>query len=263
MLKYLMKNLPAKYVYAGYNVRKGLTIMTSEINGRIIYDAFEYSYVDNFLSFYLLMDNGNYKSVDYNIEVPEATAEDIMSRHITRGRMTNLEEYENYDKEKVVGVFGLRDIGKLIKMVDEMKKNDPESFDVSLEAWLDVKPAYMGMEIIGVINTFNKCLKYEKGRITVPPISYGPEDTYKSLIGDEMDYFDFMSGKDSDEIIKELKKIDDSLDGVGNIKKERVTQSESDNFNTENVENDFLEDADLIDTLERKPNIQYAGKKDS
>lgn len=252
MFNYLLKNLPAKYIYAGYNVRKGLTIMTSEINGRIVYDAFEYTYVDNYLSFYIQMDNGKYKSVDYNIEVPEASAEDIMSRHITRDRMKNLSEYEQYDKEKVIAVFGLRNIEPLIKMVDEMKKNDPDSYDVSLEAWLDVKPAYMGVEIMGVINTFNKCLKYDKGRITVPPIKYGPEDTYKSLIGDEMDYFDFMSGKDSDEIIKELKKIDDSLDGVGNIKKERISATTSE----EDSENDVLdldidETADIIDTLER------------
>lgn len=252
MLKYLMKNLPAKYVYAGYNVRKGLTIMTSEIDNRIVYDAFEYCYVDNYLSVYLLMDNGKYKSIDLNIEVPEATAEDIMSRHITRGRVKNLSEYESYDKEKVVGVFGLRPFEVLIKKVDEMKKNDPESFDVSLEAWLDVKPSYMGLEIVGVVNTFNKCLKYDKGRITVPPIKYGPEDTYNSLIGDEMDYFDFMSGKDSDEIIQELKKIDDSLDGVGNIKKERktnatLTEEEKDTFDL-----DIDESADIIDTLEKK-----------
>lgn len=263
MLKYLMKNLPAKYVYAGYNVRKGLTIMTTEVNGRIIYDAFEYSYVDNFLSFYIEMDNGNYKNVDYNIEVPVATAEDIMSKHITRGRMKNLEEYENHDKEAIVGVFGLRPFAELIKKVDEMKKLDPESFDVSLEAWLDVKPSYMGVEIIGVINTFNKCLKYEKGRITVPPITYGPDDTYVSQIGDEMDYFDFMSGKDSDQIIQDLKKIDDSLDGVGNVKKERRYNNEdSVNESYEEIETLIDEAANLVDILERKP-IIVEDKKDS
>ena len=33
-----------------------------------------------------------------------------------------------------------------------------------------------------------------------------------------MDFFDFMSNKSSDEIIRDLKKLDDNLDGVGNIK---------------------------------------------
>ncbi len=252
MLNYLLKNLPAKYVYAGYSVRKGLTIMTSEINGKIIYDAFEFSYVDNFLSFYIQMDNGKYKNVDFNIEVPEATAEDIISRHITRGRMKNLADYEHHDKEAIIGVFGLRNIETLIKDVDALKKADPESFDVSLEAWLDVKPAYMGLEIMGVINTFNKCLKYNKGRITVPPIKNGPEDTYNSLIGDEMDYYDFMSGKDSDTIIQELKKIDDTLDGVGNVKQTKVLNHQSSEEENDILDLDIDEYADIVDTLDKK-----------
>lgn len=61
MLKYLMKNLPAKYIYAGYCIRKGFTIMTSQENGKIVYDTFLFTYVDNFLSFFLKMDNGKYK----------------------------------------------------------------------------------------------------------------------------------------------------------------------------------------------------------
>lgn len=51
MLGYMLKNLPSKYVYAGYSIRKSLTIMTSNINGRIVYDVFLYTYVDNYLSF--------------------------------------------------------------------------------------------------------------------------------------------------------------------------------------------------------------------
>lgn len=223
MLKYLMKSLPAKYIYAGYCIRKSFTIMTTEVNGKVVYDSFLYTYVDNFLSFFLKMDNGLYKSVDFNIEVPEATAEDLASLHLSRGVVSDADEYEQYDKETIVGVFGVRDISVLMKQVDEMKKNDPESFDVSLEAWLDVKPSYMGVEVMGVINNFNKCLKYDKGRITVPPVKYGENDTYVSLIGDEMDYFDFMSDKDSDQIIKDLKALDDKVDGVGNVKKNVTT----------------------------------------
>ena len=76
----------------------------------------------------------------------------------------------------------------------------------------------MGMEVNGAINSFNRALKREKKSITVPPVKYSEEDVYQSLIGDEMDYFDFMSNKTSDEIIRDLGKINDSLDGVGNVK---------------------------------------------
>lgn len=221
MFGYMFKNLPAKYIFAGYGVRKSLTILTTEENGKIIYDVFLYTYVDNYLSFFLQMENGKYKSVDFNVEVPETSAEELVSRHLSRGLMKNMDDYEEYDRETLVGVFGLRNIEVLMKQTDEMKKQNSEGFDVSLEAMLDIKAQYMGMEVMGVINNFNKCLKYDKGRITIPPITYGPDDPYKSLIGDEMDYFDFMSNKDSDKIIQDLKKLADSLDGIGNIKSGR------------------------------------------
>lgn len=238
MFGYMFKNLPAKYIFAGYGVRKSLTILTTEENGKIIYDVFLYTYVDNYLSFFLQMENGKYKSVDFNVEVPETSAEELVSRHLSRGLMKNMDDYEEYDRETLVGVFGLRNIEVLMKQTDEMKKQNSEGFDVSLEAMLDIKAQYMGIEVIGVINNFNKCLKYDKGRITIPPITYGPDDPYKSLIGDEMDYFDFMSNKDSDKIIQDLKKLADSLDGIGNVKSGRkitITKSSENEAASVNV----------------------------
>ena len=52
----------------------------------------------------------------------------------------------------------------------------------------------------------------------VPPIRYGEDDTYNSVIGDELDFFDFMSNKDDDNIIDDLIKLNNSMDGVDNIK---------------------------------------------
>lgn len=217
MFNYMLKNLPSQYVFGGYSVRKSLTILTSQVNGRTVYDEFLLTYVDNFLSFYILMDDGTYKNVDLNVSVPEATAEDLMSKHLVRGRLKNEDEYEKYDKETIVGVFGLRNMETIMKQVDRMNA-ETNTKEARLEGLLDVKSSYMGMEVVGAINAFNRALKREKGRITVPAITYGMDDPYVSLIGDEMDYFDFMSNKDSDSIITDLKKLDDSIDGVGNLK---------------------------------------------
>ncbi len=218
MFNYLLKSLPSQYVFAGYNVRRGLTIMTTDINGRVVYDVFLFTYIDNYLSFYVLMDNGKYKSVDFKVEVPEATAEDLMSKHIARGMLINPEDYEEYDKEQIIGVFGLRSMETLMKQVDKMHGDDIKGTEIKMEAVLDIKPAYTGMEITGMINMFNRALKKDKKRITVPPIKNSESDPYKSLIGDEMDYFDFMSNKESDQIVDDLDKLDASLDGVGNLK---------------------------------------------
>ena len=215
MFGYTFKQLPAKYVYAGYSIRKTHTIMTKVVDGKVVYDTFLYTYVDNYLSFYLLMESGKYKNVSTGKEVPLIEAEDLMSKHLARGRMVEFEE--EYDKEEIIGVFGVRDIQTLLKQVDEMKKND-ENSDVSLEAILDIKAQYMGIEINGIIESFNKRLGYPKGQIAVPPIKGSMDDDYPSVIGDELDYFDFMSNKDSDQIVRELKALADNIDGVGNIR---------------------------------------------
>ena len=217
MFGYTFKNIPAEYIFAGYNVRKSLSVMTSNENGKIVYDTFLYTYVDNYLSFYLLMDNGMYKNIDEKVEVPLINAEELMSKHLARGKLEDTEEYENYSKDKIIGVFGIRDMETLMKQVDTMAKENNLN-EMSLEAMLDVKKQYMGMEVTGTINKFNSLLNYPKGTICIPAITYGQDDPFKSLIGDEMDFFDFMSNKDSDTIINDFKKLDDSLDGIGNVK---------------------------------------------
>jgi hypothetical protein len=215
MFGFTFKQLPAKYVFGGYSVRKSHTIMTKVVDGKVVYDTFLYTYVDNYLSFFILMDSGNYKHVASGVQVPVAEAEDLMSKHLARGRMVDFDE--EYDKDQIIGVFGLRGIDTLMKQVDEMKKHD-ENSDVSLQAIIDIKPQYMGVEINGIIESYNKRLGYPKGQIAVPPIKGSMDDDYPSVIGDEIDYYDFMSNKDSDEIIKELKALADNIDGVGNIR---------------------------------------------
>ena len=214
----ILKSYPAKYVFAGYSVRQGLSVMMTNMNGKMVYDIFIYSYVDNYLSFYTLMESGKYKNVSTGEEVPEATAEDIMSKHLYRGPNKDASAYGTYDKDKIVGVFGVRNIETLMKETDDIAKKD-DTKDVSLQAFLDVKNQYMGMEIMGVINRFNGYLKWEKDTITVPAIKYGLDDEFNSVIGDEMDFFDFMSNKDSDQIIREINILKDSTDGIGNVKK--------------------------------------------
>lgn len=216
--KYMFKNIPTKYAFAGYCVRKGLSQMTTpDQQGNIVYDVFTETYVDNFLSFFILMDDGTYKHVDGKESVVSIDMNEFMSKHIYRGAYYDVSQLPMYDKEEVIGVFGLRDIITLEKQIDEMEK-EFESRDMSIQAILGEKPQYTGLEITGAINRFNKDLKREKKRILIPPIKYGPEDTYVSLIGDELDFNDFLTNKSSDQIINDIITLDNKVDGVGNLK---------------------------------------------
>lgn len=217
MFSYLLKSIPAEFAFAGYNVRKSLSILTQEINGQIVYDVFLYTYIDNSLSFYILMEDGTYKNVSLNKKLTPIDGMDMVSRHLFRGEYYDVSDYEIYNKDEVMGVFGLRNINDLIKQVDEKGKMS-ESNEMSMEALIDIKKAYTGLEINGVISRFNKFKKNEKKEIIVPAIKFDASDTYPSLIGDEFDFFDFMSNKNSDVIIDDLLKLNDKIDGVGNTK---------------------------------------------
>lgn len=217
MLNYMLKSYPGKFIFGGYSVRKSFTIMTSNIGGKMVYDSFLYTYIDNYITFYILMDNGKYKNMETGEEVPSLKAEDIMSKHLARGVKIDSTSYEEYEKDKIIGVFGLRNLEDIMKQTDKMNEvNDNE--DIKLTGFIDVKKSYMGMEISGAINGFNRALNRNKEIIQVPPIKNSMDDPYNSLIGDEIDFFDFMSNKTSDQIINDLVKLDSSIDGVNQVK---------------------------------------------
>lgn len=213
MLKYMMKNLPGEYVFGGYSVRKSTAVLSRKEDNKIYYDKFLYTYVDNFLSFYILMEDGTYMNVETSDRVPLLNAEDLMSKHLPM----NEEIDEEYERDKIIGVFGIRNMESLIKQVDDMNiANNAQ--EARLKGLIETKKAYMGFEITSTIAAFNKATRRRADYVTVPPIKYNAEDTYTSIIGDEIDYFDFMSNKDDDTIIDDLMKLNQSIDGVDNVK---------------------------------------------
>lgn len=213
MLKYMMKNLPGEYVFGGYSVRKSTAVLSRKEDNKIYYDKFLYTYVDNFLSFYILMEDGSYMNVETSDRVPLLNAEDLMSKHLDMKEELD----EEYERDKIIGVFGIRNMETLIKQVDDMNiANNAQ--EARLKGLIEPKKSYMGMEITSTISAFNKATRRRADYVTVPPIKYSAEDTYNSIIGDEIDYFDFMSNKDDDTIIEDLMKLDQSIDGVDNVR---------------------------------------------
>ena len=219
MFSYMLKTFPAQYIFAGYAVRRSISVVSTMIDGVLTFDVFSYIYLDNQLSMFLEMESGKYKSCEYGVDVDAYDGEAIMSKHLYRGLEYKQDDYPMYNKEEIVGVFGLRNMEELMKVTDDFA-NESGMTDMKVQAMLDVKRSYSGMEVMGVINKFNRINGWKKNTITVPAIVNGPEDTFKSVIGDDLDFFDFLSNKGPDKIVRELKKLDDSTDGIGNLLEE-------------------------------------------
>ena len=71
------------------------------------------------LSMFLEMESGKYKSCEYGVDVDAYDGEAIMSKHLYRGLEYKHGDYPLYDKEEVVGVFGLRNMEELMKITDD------------------------------------------------------------------------------------------------------------------------------------------------
>ena len=216
-LSFMLKTLPSQYVFAGYNVRKGLSVMSHVEEGKMIYDIFVYSYMEDTLSFYILMDDGKYKNVDTDEKVDEIKVDGLISRHLYSGETYDLENFEQYDKEKLAGVFGLRDMPQLMIDIDNYEEKIGTN-KLKAQAMHDVRKGYTGLEINTLIGRWNKAFSKYKGAFTVPAISYGQNDSYQSAIGDEIEYFDLINEKSNDEIVEILRNIASKLDGLGNAK---------------------------------------------
>ena len=107
MLGYLLKNLPSQYLFAGYLVRKGLSSSTVEVDGKSMYDAYLYTYIENNLTLLLQMEDGTYKDIASGIKLPEIIEDDIISEHLERAEYIDMEDYGEYNKKDPIGVYGL------------------------------------------------------------------------------------------------------------------------------------------------------------
>ena len=185
----------------------------------MLYDIFEYTYLEDKLSFYILMEDGKYKNMDLNVKVDNLSIDRIISKHLYSGETYDLDDFDSFNKEELYGVFGLRSMEQLLKDIDTYEeKTNTGKGKLMAQAMYDAKKSYTGLEISTIIARFNKVFSKYDGYFTVPAIVYGPEDTYKSAIGDEIEFYDLVSDKTTDDIIEILRTMSSAIDGVGNIR---------------------------------------------
>ncbi len=215
MFNYLFKNIPTEFLYGGYLVKKGLSSSTAEVNGKIIYDAFLYSYVDQELSLFIKMEDGSYKSINENVNMKEITNEELVSKHLERGDFVDITDYGEYDKNKPYGVFIDRDFTSIVK--EEMLIDAEDNLqDAGKKTILNIKKSFSGMEAMGYIGRFNRRNKLEKKEICIPPIKIDANDEMESVIGTMEDYKKMIEGKTNTEIMKILTERASQVDSVGN-----------------------------------------------
>jgi hypothetical protein len=213
----MFKSLPAQYLFAGFNVKKGLSVASRVENGKMVYDIFEFTYMEDKVTFYILMDDGKYKNMSTNQKVDALTIDKIMSKHLYSGETYDLEDFPTFNKDEIYGVFALRNMEELLKDIDKYEASHGIS-KLMAQAIYDVKKAYTGIEVNNIIGRYNKDFSKFNDYFAIPPIVYGPEDTYKSAIGDEIEFYDLVNEKTTDEIVELLRTISQAIDGVGNVK---------------------------------------------
>lgn len=223
MLGYLLKNLPSQYLYAGYIVRKGLSSSTITENGKAMYDAYLYSYLENNLTLFILMDDGLYKDVASGIKLPAINEDDLISKHLERSEYIDMAEYGEYDKKKPIGVFGLHTFEEMINLENlDAQIADERTFKIGELQAIAMKKSFTGMEAFGVVGRFNTRNKLDNKVFCIPAIKSDANDTIDTLIGDINDYHELIKDKNYDQIVQILYDKSKEMDSVGNKKYESL-----------------------------------------
>lgn len=223
MFGYLLKNLPSQYLYAGYLVRKGLSSSTIEVDGKAMYDAYLYSYLENNLTLFILMDDGFYKDITSGLKLPELGEDEIVSTHLERSEFIDMEEYGEYDKKKPIGVYGLHSFDTMIKLENiDASMNDDRTFKIGDLQSVALKKSYTGFEALGVVGRFNTRNKLDNQVFCVPAIKNDSNDSAESVIGDINAYHELIKDKEADQIVQILYELSKQLDSVGNKKYESL-----------------------------------------
>ncbi len=222
MFNYLLKNIPSQYLYAGYVIRKGLSSSTIVDGDKTYYDALLYSYIENNLSLFILMEDGLYKEVSTGIKLPEILEDEIVSKHLERSEYIDISDYGEYNKENPMGVYGLHSFEDLIKLEDASLTIEQQGLKIGDLKGLTLKKAYTGIEAMAVVGRFNNRNKLNKKRFCVPAIKIDSNDKFESIIGDINSYHELIKDKTPDQIIQMLYNKAQELDSTGNKKYESL-----------------------------------------
>ena len=222
MLGYLLKNLPSQYLFAGYLVRKGLSSSTVEVDGKSMYDAYLYTYIENNLTLLLQMEDGTYKDIASGIKLPEIIEDDIISEHLERAEYIDMEDYGEYNKKDPIGVYGLHSFETMIKLEEADTSIEEQTAKIGALKGISLKRSYTGMEALGVVGRFNSRNKLDSKQFCVPAIKKDANDSIESPIGDREAYHELIKDKSSDQIVQMLYSISKELDSVGNKKYESL-----------------------------------------
>ena len=99
MFNYLLKNIPAQYAFGGYAVRKSTSIVSTDVDGELLFDIFTYTYIDKQMTMFILMEDGTYKTSKYVLPVfaedsikLQAIMKEFISQGLENMRLTTISE---------------------------------------------------------------------------------------------------------------------------------------------------------------------------
>lgn len=221
MFNYLLKNLPTQFIAGAYVLRKGVSSSTIEIDGKSYYDVIVYTYLDNYLTPFLIMEDGSYKSMSDNIKLNPIDSDALISKHVERAEVVDIDDYGEYNKNVPIAIFSPHSLDELVRL-DQAAASEENKKDAVQLAQIGVKKVHTGLEIMGIINRFNSRNKLEKKTFCIPAIKKDANDTFESLIGDMDAYHELIKDKTGDEIVRILREYSEELDNIGNKKYETL-----------------------------------------
>ncbi len=200
--KYL-KKVSLTNLFAGYRVRKSTVVKAEQIYGMTQADAYQYTYINEGLSLFILDASGKYFDVGKKVLVEEVTSEKLVSQHIAYGNQNiSLKDFPSYNQDEIFGVFGIR---PLIAIYTNLFEEQYEVLISNKSEQVKLLNEYTLFEADKIVKKCNKILGNDNNILLIPPVKLDLNDSLKSVFGFEKDFLNLISNKTPEQVITIIK----------------------------------------------------------
>lgn len=196
------QNIPIEYIYLAYKVRKSTTLEQTNIGNNVMFDLFEYTYVDVQDDIVIELEDKTYKNPKTQEKYNLLNYASLMSKHLAHGANIDIKKYPNFNKREILGIYCLT---KFEDVVNKVIDDELKSTDIIVKVPTTLKKAYTLLEIENILKKYHNNSSSIVTTFTVPPVRMDDLDDIKTVFSLESKFiYDFYAMNEKD-VINTLK----------------------------------------------------------
>lgn len=203
MFDKFFKKVHINQLFVGYRVRKSTIINQEAIFGVTKCDVYEFTYITEQLSLYILTPETKFLDVQGKVNVNMVSEKDLISKHLVYGTQSyRLDDFPHHSKENIYGVYGIR---PLKEVYENLFKEESEVLVSNKDRKVELATEYTLAGAESLVKECNKVLGNINNVMQIPTVRKDINDPIKSVFGLEQDFYNLVSNKTPEQVMTVLK----------------------------------------------------------